>query len=511
MRILSVFIDGRGGPLGIVSRTASIVALSFALAASAAADVVHLKDGKKLEGKVTKQGSESITIETKFGPMDVKRSLIERIESTRLPEEEVTHRIQEAGDDAAKLWEVADYAKEKKLTKRVKEIAEKVVKLDPRHRGANEALGKVEYEGRWFTPEELEAHKAKFEADMKAQGKELIDGVWMDNSAAMQKKGFEEYEGEWLKPGEVYKRKAAKLMPELLGTTLGTVDSARFTMRSPLAQEECQELLDMLESGYAHFVERFQPNELERKLMDYYPYAVYVLPSADVVAKFVEPGGYMDQMYNPPKGINERYVDSTSFPIFFPRPLIVTALGRHLKGTKSASLAGFMSNLAGNVFVRRFKRNGALPGWVETGVAHYYEARLNGFQTLTIIDYVGFDHIVKWDNQLISFKDWYAAMAKPEFRAQLPPLSKLRDTKVEEIDAKGLVKSYFLVRWLMDSAPDKLSQYTRRAFEQNISTRTVTPEATAWDEVFAVSSDQMDAEFAAWLDTLPPNPVPFGQ
>lgn len=488
------------------------VACWFALAVSTAqGDIIHLKDGKKIEGKITVQASDVVTIETKFGPMDVKRALIDKIETQRLPEEEVKARIEEAGSDPAKLWEVAVYARDKKMTKRFKEIAEKVISFDAKHKFANEALGRVEYEGRWYTPEELEQYKTKFAADMQAQGKELIDGVWVDHDTAMQRKGFEKYGNEWLTPGEVYKRKSEEVIQTLLGTTLATTDSAHFTMRSQLPAEECTEILDLLESGWEHFYANFQPNELERRIMEHYPIAVYVLPSADIVAKFVEPGGYMDQLYNPPKGINERYVDATSFPIFGPRPLIVASQGRHLVsgGSRTVSLTGFISNLTGNVLVRRFKRNGALPGWVEAGMCHYYEARLNGYSTITFIEFIGFDHIQKTDNDLLTFKEWYGKIAKPEFRASLPSLDKLRTTKVEEIDAKGLVKSYFLVRWLMDTDPAKLAQYTRRAFEQNTVTRTMTEEDTAFQEVFQTTSEELEKQFHAWLETQPANPPPF--
>lgn len=485
------------------------VALLCGIASIAHADVIHLKDGKKIEGKITVQASDVVTIETKFGPMDVKRSLIDRIETQRMPEEEVTARLEEAGTDPAKLWAVAEYAREKKMSKRFKEIAELVVKHDANHRLANEALGKVEFEGKWYTPEGLEEYKTKFAADMQAQGKELIDGVWVDRDTAMQRKGFENYEGEWLRPGEVYRRKSEKLAPELLGVTLATVDSAHFTMRSQLPAEECQEILDLLESGWEHFYGRFQPDELERRIMEHYPIAVYVLPSSSLVPKFIEPGGYMDQLYNPPKGINERYADTTSFAIFLPRPLIVASQGRHLLKDKTQSLTGYISNWTGNVLVRRFKRGGALPGWVEAGMGHYYEARLNGYSTATFIEFLGFEHVEKINNELLTFKDWYEKMAKPEFRASLPSLDALRQTKVEEIDAKGLVKSYFLVRWLMDTDPGKLAQYTRRAFQQNTVTRTMTEEAAAFTEVFQVSSEELEAQFHSWLETQPTNPPPF--
>jgi hypothetical protein len=499
----------RNGALRPRSRTLLALALALAAPIVALGDVVHLKSGQKLEGKILSQRADAIVIQTKFGEMTIERAKIERIETLRLPAEELESRVTSAGNDAGKLWEAAEFARDNKMEARFKELAAKVAKLDATHREANAVLGRVEFEGRFFTPEELEEHKAQIAERMRAQGKELYEGRWVDKAYVMQQKGYLEFEGEWLRPAEIYVKQHAVLGPELLGVTLPTTESAHVSLRSALDPAENAELLEMLEDAHAHFVSIFEPTAVETKIMEYFPTAVYVLPSVDLVAKFVEPGGYMERIYNPPKGIAGRYASGESFEIFFPRPLIVCSEGRHLAtgGSRLTSLRGFLSLYYGNMLIRRFKRGGSVPGWIETGMAHFYEARQNEYSTLSIIEFTDFEHVQKWAVGLTNFKEWYGMMAKPEFRAKLPSFESLIDKPAEELDSLDLVKAYFLVRWLMEEDPKTFVAFARRAHQQDSATRIVTPERDALAETFQISPAEIDERFAAWAEkttAMPP-------
>ena len=242
--------------------------------------------------------------------------------------------------------------------------------------------------------------------------------------------------------------------------------------------------------------------------MDFYPIAVYVLPDPALVEKFVEPGGYMDELYNPPKGVNDRYLDATNFAIFFPRPLIVTSVGRHLRGggSREASLLGFLTHYAGNVFVRRFKRGGKIPGWVESGISHYYEGRLNGFRTVSICEFTGYEHVEKWRSDLQTFKQWYAQIVRPEFRASLPRLASFADKPIEELDALELVKAYFLVSFLMEEKPEAFVTYVREAYREYGEPRRRISEAEAFETAFGGDREALEDEFERWAARLDPFP-----
>lgn len=483
-------------------------AATLALGGALRADVIHLKSGQKVEGKITKQDADAIEVDTKFGAVRFERVKIDRIEFQRVPKEELEARVREAGNDAGKLYAAALYAKEQKLGDQHKKLLERVVEIEPQHPLANEALGRVQYDGQWFTPDALARYKVVVEEKMKAEGKVFYRGAWMEEKYAYRLQGKELYHGQWLPWKEIYTLQAKENMQELLGVELEIRTSEHFALRSQLPAEDQQEILDLLETGFQEFTSVFQPDAVEENVMEFYPIAVYVLPGSDLVLKFIEPNGYMERLYNPPKGITERYLDATSFPIFFPRPLIVTSEGRHLKGSDSrkTSLFGFLSQFTGNVLVRRFKRGGKVPGWVEAGLSSYYEARLNGYQTLTLTEYTGYEHVQVWEMGFQNFPEWYEKASKPEIRAKLPTYAGLQGRPVEELAALDLVKSYFLVTWLMETRPAEFAEFVRLAYKQDKKTNVAVTEEEAFDAIFKTTPAAFEAEFAAWAEKIPPRP-----
>lgn len=500
---------GRSAMTGKRIRVLSLLTLLVGLATPpATADVIHLKSGQKIEGKVLSEDASSIEVQTKFGKMTLKKDTISRVETKRLPKEELSHLVESAGDSPAKMFEAAQFAQQNKLTKEYREILEKVIGLDPSHSQANEALGRVYYDNQWFTPEELARYKATVADQMKEKGMVFYDGKWVKESTAKRLQGLEEYKGQWLTWKEIYQLQGQEKIPEILGVTLQITDSDHFSLRSELEEAFQQDLLDTLELAFDHFVKTFQPNPVELNIMTFYPIAVYVLPDSALVSKFVEPDGYMQKIYNPPKGINERYTDATSFPVFFPRPLIVTSAGRHLKGggSREVSLMGFLSHYTGNMLIRRFKRNGMIPGWVETGVTHYYEASLNNYQTLSITEYTGYENIEKWKPGLDNFPLWYKKMADPEFRRTLPRFEKFHAKPAEEVDGFELVKAYFMVRWLLETDTQRFVDYVRLAYSDTHGMRVVVTEEQAFADTFHCSPDEFDARFEEWARTIPSVP-----
>src|SRR5690606_26911166 len=60
-------------------------------------------------------------------------------------------RFDEAGEDVTKLWDLYLWADAYDLKSERRRCLRKIVKVDPLHRPANEALGHIFYDGRWFT------------------------------------------------------------------------------------------------------------------------------------------------------------------------------------------------------------------------------------------------------------------------------------------------------------------------------------------------------------------------
>lgn len=89
------------------------------------ADTLHLKDGRKLEGKILEESETEIKIEVQFGrsraAMTVARKDILRIEKGALPDEEFRKRLEELDPaDLAGHQALIDWCKTKKLLDQAK-------------------------------------------------------------------------------------------------------------------------------------------------------------------------------------------------------------------------------------------------------------------------------------------------------------------------------------------------------------------------------------------------------
>ncbi|MBI3273223.1 MAG: hypothetical protein HYZ53_29805 [Planctomycetes bacterium] len=164
--------------------------LAFAVAAvvaasvPAAADIVHLKNGARLEGEVVEQG-DTLLVKLRTGTTKIPRDKVDRIEKADLPWQVYADRragLEQAelssasGPDAAGHFQLARYCKQHKL--REEQIVELLiaVRARPDLPGLREELaesGLVEHAGRWMT-----------------------------YAAMMTEKGYVQHEGKWISSEE---------------------------------------------------------------------------------------------------------------------------------------------------------------------------------------------------------------------------------------------------------------------------------------------------------------------
>ena len=85
-----------------------------------------------------------------------------------------------AKKDAAKLADVAKWAKVKGLERDVKRIAKAVLKLDDQNEIARNLLGFVRFDGEWMEADKAaELRRKKVADEMKAKGMVSVDGIWV--------------------------------------------------------------------------------------------------------------------------------------------------------------------------------------------------------------------------------------------------------------------------------------------------------------------------------------------
>lgn len=129
--------------------------LAFLLPGVAAADEVLLRGGGKVTGVIVERTARSIVIETWPGRVAVP---LARVESIREAASDLAAYQERAAslayDDVAGWIELARWAAERDLGTRSRDAYRRVLELDPGHPEANQALGRVEMDGRWVSEEE---------------------------------------------------------------------------------------------------------------------------------------------------------------------------------------------------------------------------------------------------------------------------------------------------------------------------------------------------------------------
>jgi hypothetical protein len=138
------------------------------------ADVVFLKSGSKMEGRIVERTETSVEIDIGAGSLTLPMSSVDRIEEGRSALDEIDERAQALSPDDVDGWlELARFASREGLGAQSKWAYEHVLELVPNDAEANRALGRVEIDGRWLTEDQ-----------------------------AYQARGYVNFEGEWMTPAQ---------------------------------------------------------------------------------------------------------------------------------------------------------------------------------------------------------------------------------------------------------------------------------------------------------------------
>jgi hypothetical protein len=153
----------------------ALSALFLAAAAlPAAADELVLKNGARIEGRITDAGS-VVTVEMDMGTVTFRRSEVAKIVlgPSALQEFDEKVRALKAGDVDGRR-KLAVWARQRELTNRSRELLQEILVLDPDHAEARADLGYQKHDGRWMTEAEVRA----------ARGLVHFRGAWVKQSEA---------------------------------------------------------------------------------------------------------------------------------------------------------------------------------------------------------------------------------------------------------------------------------------------------------------------------------------
>ncbi|MDY7092980.1 MAG: hypothetical protein SX243_08415 [Acidobacteriota bacterium] len=131
-------------------------------AADVAADVIQLKNGRTLEGKVRDAENGQIEIVLPYGSLAFPRDLVASIEWGDTIEDEVLERLSQlAPDDADGLYDLALYCQNQSAYTLAGRLLEEVLLIDPDHPEARHDLGYVLDDDRWVTEEEYRRRRGQ--------------------------------------------------------------------------------------------------------------------------------------------------------------------------------------------------------------------------------------------------------------------------------------------------------------------------------------------------------------
>lgn len=127
----------------------------------ASADLVRLKSGGELRGKVVKTADgESVTVATDSGArVTVAAAAVEFVTPRSATIEEYESRARRTPDAVPDQLELAEWCRLKGLTSQRMQHLQRVIELEPDHEKARAALGHIWQEGQWVDQDEMMAGK----------------------------------------------------------------------------------------------------------------------------------------------------------------------------------------------------------------------------------------------------------------------------------------------------------------------------------------------------------------
>ncbi len=122
------------------------------------ADIVHLKSGGSVEGKVEDIG-DSFRISFDTGSFIIKKSDVKGIEPKALPKNEFYQRLSTVSEDVNGLMELASWAHSKNLKEEYVLTLRRVLQIDRTHQRANELLQNYQHRVNYLPYNETAAQK----------------------------------------------------------------------------------------------------------------------------------------------------------------------------------------------------------------------------------------------------------------------------------------------------------------------------------------------------------------
>lgn len=139
-------------PLSVLIACGLLFACVFAAASTTFADILHLKDGGQIDGKIIEQSASQYRVRTIYGTIAVATASVERVEAATSVFDRYDGKLKEAGDSADNQTDLGIWCKDNGLRSEARKHLARAIELEPDHPRAHEALGHARVDGKWIEP-----------------------------------------------------------------------------------------------------------------------------------------------------------------------------------------------------------------------------------------------------------------------------------------------------------------------------------------------------------------------
>jgi hypothetical protein len=512
------------------------LALAFAAAATGAAraDVVKLKDGGAIEGKVVSEDDKGVTIDTPFGRQTIERSRVAGVVKgptalEELQQKEAALKSSPGGGTAAQWFELSELALAKGLRKERERLLDKTLAVDRDHAGANLARGKVKHDGRWMTPAERDAAvKAAEEARMRERGlvehqgrwvtpeekahlergDEQVGGKWLSADDAKRARGLVPFAGGWIPASEeVPLRRLALHHERAPKLDLAREHGDHVVVATAFGKEHAKELRDASERGVALAAAAFGEAASDLGWLGGQKLLAVVVPQRDDFALFAR------TFADDEKKVDQRWAEGVAkvegFFWWDPTGTSATFLGaRDVERTTAHTV-----HHLGHVLLNRHGFNSKfLPTWLDEGFAAWLEHAVLDANVISCISSVRYESDGVRKDELVSRSTWFDDMRLAISEKRDPPLSTILRRDLTTITPDEVAKSMLVIEHLSRTRHDDFLRFLhalREAWPKGLP-GPMSPEATAAHaKAFAAlgtPAELLDREVRAAFAAAPPAP-----
>jgi hypothetical protein len=502
------------GPLG--ARGVGLALLALVGTQSLEAHTVTLTDGKVLEGRVVEENEREVVVETTFaGRQAVPRDRVRAVDKSAPPlREQLAYRFEQAGTDAARLWDVHAWAKGAGFKEELVGLLESIVAAKPDDARARKALGHEKVDGRWMSPAEKERHAAEqHAAAMRAKGLVEHEGRWItpEEKAALEKgllkdgndwvteeeyhrrRGEQKVDGAWVRVGEEEGKAWTQAASTGARVALAPLWTAHYDVAHEVPAPLAQQVGEGLEKGYAAMrrVLKPTPEDLPETVAE--RHRVVLLLKAPAYARLAEWFGARHKIEAQQPGWAKAVQRQPAFWWVDPEPTVAVYQFPNIDKTVVSNAV----HNAGLVLLTRYKFNYRFPSvWLREGFAYWMEMEALGYSlTFTLgrgggTNQGGGDTAPPWADSA----KWKEALKAAVTAGTDPPLKRLAGLQNDGMGYPELVKAWSVVDYLVRHEPAKL-----KAFVDGAKAERDAPEEDALQAALGLGYRQLDERWRAWV------------